>query len=113
MLAIAAMFARNLFSRERPILRILCSLGQELDQETKRLTGHLTGLSDGKKIAIRLESCQKQRRGSFDCGLHVIAMAVVFRQTLPYVIPFCVYGGKEILSGGTEIPQKEVWKKSH
>ena len=27
-----------------------------------------------------------------------------------YVIPFRAYDGKEILSGGTDIPQKEVWK---
>ena len=27
-----------------------------------------------------------------------------------YVIPFRAYDGKEILPGGNDIPQKEVWK---
>ena len=27
-----------------------------------------------------------------------------------YVMPFRAYDGKEILSGGTDVPQKEVWK---
>ena len=30
-----------------------------------------------------------------------------------YVIPFCAYEDKEVLFSGTEISQKEVWKKPH
>ena len=30
-----------------------------------------------------------------------------------YVIPSCAYEDEEILFGGTEISQKEVWKKPH
>ena len=30
-----------------------------------------------------------------------------------YVIPSCAYEDEEILFGGTEASQKEVWKKPH
>ena len=46
-----------------------------------------------------------------------MAMAAMFARDFVsrarYVIPFCAYEDEEILFGGTEILQKEVWKKPH
>ena len=50
-------------------------------------------------------------------GLQILAMAAMFARDFvsreKYIIPSHAYKGKEILFGGTEILQKEVWRKSH
>ena len=50
-------------------------------------------------------------------GLQILAMAAMFARDFVsrerYVVPSCAYEDEEILFGGTEISQKEVWKKPH
>ena len=50
-------------------------------------------------------------------GLQILAMAAMFARDFvsreQYVIPSCAYEDEERLFGGTEISQKEVWKKPH
>ena len=54
---------------------------------------------------------------SHETGLQILTMAAMFARDFVsrerYIIRFHAYKGKEILFGGTEILQKEVWKKSH
>ena len=47
-----------------------------MDDETKRIIGHLMGIPAGMKITVMQHGCEKQK--GLDCGLHVIAMAIAF-----------------------------------
>ena len=50
-------------------------------------------------------------------GLQILAMAAMFARDFVsrerYVVPSCASENEEVLFGGTEILQKEVWKKPH
>ena len=50
-------------------------------------------------------------------GLQILAMTAIFAGDFVsrerYVLPSCAYKNEEILFGGTEISQKEVWKKPY
>ena len=50
-------------------------------------------------------------------GLQILAMAAMFARDFVsrerYVIPSCAYEDEEVLFGGTEISQNEVWEKPH
>ena len=50
-------------------------------------------------------------------GLQILAMAAMFARDFVsrerYALPSCAYEDEEVLFGGTEISQKEVWKKPH
>ena len=59
----------------------------------------------------------KKRIRSRKTGLQILTMAAMFARDFVsrerYVIQSCAYEDEEILFGGTEISQKEVFKKPH
>ena len=66
----------QLLIRRNKELSFYCTIGYNVDDETKRIIGLLMGVQAGAKVRILQEGCQKQK--GLECGLHVIAMAIAF-----------------------------------
>jgi hypothetical protein len=60
--------------RQGPIVTFYCSLGWSIDEETKRILGHLMKLKKGEKLRVICKQMQKQD-GVTDCGLFAVFVA--------------------------------------
>jgi hypothetical protein len=60
--------------RQGAIVTFYCSLGWGIDEETKRILGHLMKLKKGEKLRVICKQMQKQD-GVTDCGLFAVFVA--------------------------------------